>query len=138
MAWKDGFAISGDRAQELPQISPGSVGCGGRTSQSRSSRLTLDANDRISRRLVIGGVEAGGPAAEAGLRLETSSSRSVARPIDGIATLQDLRVRALGEELTLDHRGWAGGRSKVRPRAMPSRRDCWDRSDGRSPAGNPA
>ncbi len=72
--------------------------------------------------VVIAGIEVGGPAAEAGLREGDVLLNVAGRPIDGIATLQDLiEFVPIGEDLTLTIER-QGKRSdvKVRPRAMPN------------------
>jgi serine protease Do len=72
--------------------------------------------------VVIAGVEAGGPAAEAGLRPGDVLINVGGRPIEGIATLQGLiEFVPIGEELilTIERQGQRSD-VKVRPRAMPN------------------
>ncbi len=72
--------------------------------------------------VVLVGVEASGPAAEAGLRAGDVLINVAGRPIEGIAGLQDLiEFVPIGEELILTMER-QGKRSdvKVRPRAMPN------------------
>ncbi len=118
-----GYAISGDRARRIAadlarfgRVRRAYIGV-----QIKPVDPSTTTGRDLPVGVVIGGVEAGGPAAEAGLRAGDVLIQVRGRPIDGIATLQDLiEFVPIGEELTLTIER-LGRRSdvKVRPRAMP-------------------